>query len=125
MQQWLEVRHRGFRRYVIKQGLFYASLGAAGGVAGQLALRPEVLDRRWGVLDLVVVATLAFGLVAVSIGPALWHWCRWTAKRRWRQGVCPLCCYDVRASLDHGAETCPECGLALGQFELWGRVGRE
>jgi hypothetical protein len=116
MRQWLEKRDRGFWRYVIGQGLLYASLGAAGGVAAQLALQPEILERRWGVVDLLLVAGIAFGLVAVTIGPALWHWCRFTAERRWRQGVCPSCCYDIRMSLDHGQASCPECGLDLSQF---------
>jgi hypothetical protein len=116
MRQWLARRQRGFWRYVIGQGLLYATLGAAGGVGAHLALRAEVLERRWGLADLIAVAALAFALVAATLGPALWHWCRFTAHRRWRQGLCPRCCYDVRASLDHGSGQCPECGLTLEPF---------
>jgi len=113
MREWLERRPRGFWRWVVRQGLIYATIGAVGGVVGQLALRPDLLERRWGLIDLLLVAALGFVLVAATIGPALWHWCQFTANRRRRQGLCPRCCYDVRASLEHGSTRCPECGLAL------------
>jgi hypothetical protein len=117
IRQWLELRHRGFWRYVMRQGLLYATLGAAVAISGHLALRPGVLERPWGLVDLIVVAGLAFGAVVATLGPALWHWCQLTVRRRWRQGLCPRCCYDVRASVEHGREHCPECGLPLGEVK--------
>jgi len=120
MRQWLAKRHCGFWRYAVAQGLFYATLGAVGGVAVHLALRQGVTPQQTGsAVDLAVVVAIAFLLVAATLGPMLWHWCRFTAQRRWRQGVCPNCCYDIRATLAHGGEGCPECGITLTQFRGW------
>jgi hypothetical protein len=63
-----------------------------------------VIGDRW---VLAVRPWLPTGLAAVL--PAVWLVRRLRARRARRQGLCPACGYDLRATPDR----CPECGRAV------------
>jgi hypothetical protein len=72
----------------------------------------------WGVGSGVMVIVPYWVLVLVSaIGPGVWGIKWWERRRRFGEGRCQKCGYDVRAS----PERCPECGTEIGtRFESSG-----
>ena len=86
-----------------------------------LAVWPLAIWCLHGSANLVDRAGIAFGMFVVLLIPgmalyglvrlALWSWTLRRARRvrRMRDGLCPECGYDVRAS----PEQCPECGVRL------------
>jgi hypothetical protein len=56
------------------------------------------------------VAVSYWVLFLVSgIWPGLWMWSWWRRRRRFGEGRCQKCGYDLRAS----PERCPECGAVV------------
>ena len=58
---------------------------------------------------------LWFLAIPTVIGPVVWLDRRYTARKALRQGRCPVCKYDLRATPDGQGmllERCPECGSA-------------
>jgi ribosomal protein L34E len=53
-----------------------------------------------------------FGLLLVSILPALWlvHWRR---RRALPEHACVKCGYDLQGTLAAGRSECPECGQTI------------
>jgi len=56
-----------------------------------------------------VVVPSWFLAAIFAILPACWAWRRHRDRNRHREGFCPNCGYDLRASKDR----CPECGTAI------------
>src|SRR5688500_12169813 len=56
---------------------------------------------------------LWLALLPTVIGPVVWLDRRWAARKALRQGMCPVCGYDLRATPDGKGmllKRCPECG---------------
>ena len=59
---------------------------------------------------LVIVAPFWFLVIAFSIVPIVWTQRLWRDRVRRREGLCPRCGYDLRATPGR----CPECGHVTG-----------
>jgi hypothetical protein len=55
-----------------------------------------------------IAAPLWLGVIPTLLPPAAWFWNYRRMRRRSKQGRCPTCGYDLRATPDR----CPECGTA-------------
>ena len=53
---------------------------------------------------------ISFLVAGTAVLPALWALLWWRRRPLRRQGACPICGYDLRASTTR----CPECGTAVG-----------
>ena len=80
-------------------------------------VRPESSERPNPVTEVVVsywVVSYWVLFVVSGIWPALWGLGRWRGRRRFREGRCQKCGYDLRET----PERCPECGaVAVGGGE--------
>jgi hypothetical protein len=71
----------------------------------ELAWNSEARQRTPELWEFLLIVPLCFPAALFAIGPAV-ALMRWRRRRGRREGLCPACGYDLRATPDR----CPECG---------------
>ena len=60
--------------------------------------------------ELLFATHIPFLVAGAAVLPSLWALLWWRRRPLRRQGACPTCGYDLRASTTR----CPECGTSIG-----------